>query len=555
MSQVLDHPSQASRRPVPVSDAGARPHGEAAEAGHAVPGRGGPVGWLLGSAPTLAVLALLGGVGWYGHHHGWSVPKFSTLVGAPAAAPADWCETHAVPESQCVECTPALLPAGPRHGWCAEHGVHDCPLHHPEVAELKETPAVSAADLRRAERALALEDRERNNPLCRSHQRRIQFASVDAVRQAGVDVELVQRGPVREAVEGSGAITYDPTRLASLSSRVPGTVWRVFRNVGDPVRAGEVLALVDAVQVGQAKTRLMRALAEERLQRQTVARLAKARGAIAGRQVQEAEAALAKAGAGVISAEQSLGNLGLPIDTASWRDLSERQVLGRLRFLGLPEDVRAALKADTTTANLVPVTAPIDGVVVERQVVAGEVVDAERVTFRVADTSRMWLVLSVPLEQADQLATGQPIRFRPDGSRTAVTGTLEWISTAADPHTRMVRARAELANPDGRLRDETFGAGEVVLRAEEDAVVVPNEAVHTDGCCRIVFVRGKEYFAGPDSPKVFHVRTVRLGASDDRYTEVIAGVLPGEVVATRGGDVLRAQLLKSSLGAGCCEVE
>jgi hypothetical protein len=67
----------------------------------------------------------------------------------------------------------------------------------------------------------------------------------------------------------------------------------------------------------------------------------------------------------------------------------------------------------------------------------------------------------------------------------------------------------------------------------------------------VVFVRDKGYFAKPDSPKVFHIRTVRLGARSDKTTEIIVGVLPGEVVATKGSDVLRAELLKNNLGEGC----
>jgi cobalt-zinc-cadmium efflux system membrane fusion protein len=54
---------------------------------------------------------------------------------------------------------------------------------------------------------------------------------------------------------------------------------------------------------------------------------------------------------------------------------------------------------------------------------------------------------------------------------------------------------------------------------------------------------------------VFHVRTVRVGPRNGEFTEILAGVLPGEVVAAKGSDVLRAELLKNSLGEGCCEVE
>ena len=67
----------------------------------------------------------------------------------------------------------------------------------------------------------------------------------------------------------------------------------------------------------------------------------------------------------------------------------------------------------------------------------------------------------------------------------------------------------------------------------------------------MVFVRDKNYFDSPDSYKVFHVRSVRLGAINGNVHRSDSGVLPGEVIATTGSDVLRAQLLKNNLGAGC----
>ncbi len=231
--------------------------------------------------------------------------------------------------------------------------------------------------------------------------------------------------------------------------------------------------------------------------------------------------------------------------------MPEEKLAERLRLLGLPESVAEHLSPDETTANLLPVKAPMDGIIVARQVVAGEVVDASRVLFQLADTSRMWLTLNVSVEDAGKLALGQPVRFRPDGSRDEVSGKLVWISTTADQQTRMVTVRAELPNPKGQLRNETFGAGKIVLREEQEAIAVPNEAIHWEGCCHVVFVRDKGYFDKPESPKVFHVRTVRLGARSEKSTEIIAGVLPGEVVATKGSDVLRAELLKNNLGEGC----
>lgn len=509
--------------------------------------------------PTALVLASLVGIGAWGNISHWQVPKWSSLVGSAAAPKADWCIEHGVPESQCVSCMPGLVPPPPDYGWCTEHGVHSCPLHHPDVAQLKQSsiPNTLSADLDRARRALTMAERPMNNAICKMYRTRIQFSSLDAVEKAGVDIALVDRQPISEYVEGTGEVTYDQTRCADLSSRAAGTISYVAKTIGDQVSRGELLAVVDSVLVGEAKTGLVDALVHEKLQRNTLVRLqGLSEGIVAGRQVINAEAEYEAAGVRVLKAQQALANLGLSVDLDELRRLKNDEQMQRLRYLGVEDFISSAqIDAPVATANLLPIRAPMDGEIITRDVVAGEVVDTPDVLFQIADTSRMWLDVNVPLEDAAKLSLGQPVRFRPDGSPEEVHGALSWISTAADPTTRMVKVRAELPNPRRQLRDETFGTGRVILREEDSAIVVPSNAVHWEGCCHVVFVRDKDYFASPESPKLFHVRSVRVGAREGNRTEIIAGVLPGEVVASEGSDVLRAQLLKNGLGAGCCVVE
>ncbi|MBI1246737.1 HlyD family efflux transporter periplasmic adaptor subunit [bacterium] len=504
-----------------------------------------------GSIGPILVIAALIGIFAFGHFTDWKMPKFAALLGQAEPAPADWCDEHGVPESICVECNETLMPKTQDFGWCSKHGIHNCVLDHPELAQLASVPKISDEDRAKADLAMTMPLSKENNSGCNSYLKRIQFASVEAVTQAGVDVELVERRPIEQTVSGSGEILYDPTRTASFASRAPGSVLRVEKNVGDRVEEGEVLALVESQQVGELKSNLIRALAEKSLQRQNVTRLNLAKNAVAGVRLLEADAALAKSEADVLSIVQSLENLGLSVDIQSLAQMSEQDAFEQLRYLGVPESLQPELRTRTSTANLLPVRSSLSGFVSQRNVTQGEVVDTNRSLFRIADTSQMWLMLEIPLEDVEQVQAGQKVRFLADGSSQEVIGQVDWISSAADPQTRMVKARAVLPNPDGRLRDKTYGTGNIILRAEDNAIVIPSESAHWEGCCRIVFVRDKHYFDSPESPKVFHVRSVRLGASQDGYTEVIAGVLPGEVVATTGSDVLRAQLLKSGLGAGC----
>lgn len=508
--------------------------------------------WFLDGLPTIIVMSVFVAIGYYGHTHHWKIPTFAELTGQAKLVFKDWCEEHGVPESKCVICNPDLMPASPDYGWCTEHGVNNCPLHNPDVAELKKTPVITKATMQQADCALALRERPDNNAACKVYQKRIQFASNEAVQQAGVDVELVDQESVTEWVSGTGEIRYDPTRLANLSSRVPGTAWRVLKNVGDQVQEGEILAVVDAAEVGLLKADLVKAIVAEKLARKNFERLNGLKGAIAGKDILEAESILAKEEAEVLSVEQALANLGLSVDVSSIANLSKQAMIDRLRFLGFPNELAEQFRSQTASANLIPVRSSMNGVITERNVVSSEVVTPERTLFEVADPSWMWLILNVPLEEASLIQVGQQVRFQPNGSRKEVTGNLSWISTAADKQTRMVKVRAEIDNAEGQLRDETFGAGRIILRQEKQAVVIPRSAVHWEGCCQVVFVRNKHYFDSPESPKVFQLRNVRTGFVNGNRVEIIAGLLPDEVVVTQGSDVLRAQLLKNSLGAGCC---
>ncbi len=519
------------------------------------PARPGLWGRLAGLVPTLLALAAVVGLVLFGQRVGWKMPRFSVLAGAAQPEKDDWCAEHAVPDSICVECQKdscstkdgcsSKLPA---FGWCQTHGVAECPFCHPEVAQLPSPPTVTPGMLARAEAARSFADRALNSKKCKLHQRRLQFASLEALRKSGVQVGPVGVGVVTEAVAAPGEIAYDPTRVARLSPRLAGTVWRVEKNVGDRVRQGDVLALVDAAEVGKAKAAFLQSLFQLELKKKTLASL-EASSSVPAQSVREARAAADEAQIQLVTAQQSLANLGMPVAADRLRGLEPAEASRRVRFLGLPPALAASLAGRTTSANLLPVVAPQDGVVVSRDAVADESVDTKKVLFVIADTGRMWLQLDVRLEDAARVKVGQPVRFKADGSPALLTGRVAWVSTAVDEKARTVRVRADLDNPDGRLRAQTFGAGTVVLREEKDAIVVPSEAVHWEGCCHVVFVRDRN-FEARDAVKVFHVRKVQPGARIDRQTEIIAGVLPGELVATAGSGLLRSELLKNNLGAG-----
>ncbi len=511
-----------------------------------------PHSWLRRAAPTFAVLTGLIGVAAWGHSTDWTLPKFSALMGKAADEKSDWCEEHNVPESLCIECNKDLVPKLPDYGWCPIHGVAQCPLHHPDVAQLKEIPSVNDEDMQRASRALAMLPPEENNSQCKMYEKRLQFASAEAVDKVGIDTAVVDQQPIIDAVSANGEIVYDETHTAHLASRAAGTVWQVEKYVGQKVQRGEILALVESAEVGRAKAELLQAIAQQRVTQTTVDRLQPlaSNGAIAGKSFREAEASLQEAEIKLLSAQQALVNLGLPVKADQFTQLTTQQIAKEIQFLDLPASLTTKFDKDSTTSNLLPLRSPLDGVVVESKVVAGETVDASASMFIVTDLRNMWLFLDVRQDDARRLAIGQPVLFRPtdDKDRPDIKGSIAWISTAADDKTRTVKVRVDLPNSDGTLRANTFGMGRIVLREEQRAIVVPSESIHSDGDCHVVFVRDKNYLA-EGAPKFFHVRQVRLGAKNGDLTEIVVGLLPGEIVATKNSAILEAQLLKGNMAS------
>lgn len=525
--------------------------------GFSLPGGGRGAGTrldLLGGflATSLGIAALVGTL-CLGQATGWNLPALPVALAGEAPAKDDWCDEHSVPESLCVECSAEIMPREKERGWCREHGIPECPLCHPELAQTAVPGAVTARDRDRAARALAFAPRAENNSKCKLHLRRIQVGSADALGLLGIAVAPAGRARVTETVTAPGEIILDPTRVARLSPREPGTVWRVEKRVGEKVRSGEVLALVEAPAAGRAKVAYQQALVEENLRIRALASLTDATGAVAEKTVQEAVASRQEARVRLLNAEQALANLGLMVDTQAMRALAPAQVERNLRFLGIPGSLAGQVAGLTASNNLLAVASPLDGEVVASIAVAGEAATPAKPLFTVADTGRMRLSLKVRLEDAGRLKPGQTVRFQHAGHDEGDAGAITWVSPAADEKTRAVPVRVDLPNPGGRHHANTFGTARILLREEPDALVVPSEAVHWEGDCHVVFVRDKD-FDKPGAPRVFHVRKVRPGAVEAApggpVTEIIAGLLPGEQVATANSGILRSELLKNNLGEG-----
>ncbi len=441
------------------------------------------------------------------------------------------CGEHEVPEALCWKCNPALVAAfRAEDDWCDEHLRPEslCPIctgtsrlalaeARVEKARIERGPAPTPEEVAGTPRSQRLPADE-----CKTDQIKVVLASAETARKAGLALSVVQRRMLQETIPANVELGYDGSRYAQLSSRVAGVVQEVRADLGDRVKKGDVLAVVDSPELAAAKGEYLQAIASVALLATTVERereLLKS-GIATERNVQEGDTRLAEARIAQARAEQ------------------------RLRTLGLSDDaIRMAAESNEPGSRL-PLIAPFEGEIVERAAVVGETVDTAKGLFWIADTAQMWALLDIA-DAGAAVQVGRVVRVFIDAlGEDPIEGTVSWVSTRIDGRTRTLKARALLANPDGRLRANLFGRAEIETGDGGAVLVVPKSAVQWDGCCNVVFV--------PENETTFSPRKLRLGRSHAGLIEVREGLREGERVVTTGSFLLKTEILKGEIGAGCC---
>ena len=376
---------------------------------------------------------------------------------------------------------------------------------------------------------------------------KVEFPSERSVERSGVKTDKLVQRPIRERVKTTGVITYDERMSATISARAAGTVWRVVKQVGDSVRKGDILVIIDSAEVGRAKAEFLSELVSLESRIEILSNLEKIEGAVAARQVREARVAVREATIQLQNAEQKLVNLGLSIRKDDFSNLSDLERSAKLQLFGIPEAIIADLDRQRMPSNLLAIKASFDGVVIHQDAAPGEMVDAGKPFLEIADLRRMWLKLDVPKEDAGRLTLGQPVCFNPDGMEQELNSTISWISTEVNQQTRTLQVRAEVDNPvvtanasTGQevrlLRANTFGIGSILLRESDDAFVVPQSAILHADSQPMIFVK--------TGPLTFSRMDVRLGVRDAKLTQIVSDELqPGMEIVTQGSHVLKSEYI------------
>jgi cobalt-zinc-cadmium efflux system membrane fusion protein len=309
-----------------------------------------------------------------------------------------------------------------------------------------------------------------------------------------------------ELTEGKIAVNGD--RATPVFSPYSGRVTRVIAGLGDTVKQGAPLATLEASEFVQAQSDLRQAAAQIKL-----ARISETR-----------KHALYEAKGGSLQDWQSAQ---ADLTTA---ESAFNSVRNRLRILGKSAAEIEALERQSSIDPVATLTAPIAGVVVDRQVGPGQYVQSGGGTplFTIADPSSVWLLANVRETDAGLVKVGQSVEVHVLAyPKRIFKARLIYVAALVDAVTHRLPVRAEIDNRDGALKPEMFANFRILTSDASQSAAVPEAAVVYEGDSAHVWVMTGD--------GLLSFRVIHTGRSNDGLIEVLDGLNPGERIITKGG--------------------
>jgi cobalt-zinc-cadmium efflux system membrane fusion protein len=351
----------------------------------------------------------------------------------------------------------------------------------------------------------------------------------EVAASAGIEIKTAGPASIRTTLELPGEVVLNKNRVAHIVPRLSGVVTEVRKNLGDRIRKGEVIAVIDSRELAEAKREYI----------ESVHRLHFAQSSF----VREEGLWKKKVSAeeDYLASRHNLEEAEISKQVALQKLLSLGVSAGEVRMLSVePEgdiiqhEVRIPFSNKTLTRY--EITCPLDGVVIEKNISIGEAIKEDFDMFVVADLSTLWCEITVYAKDLGAVMAGQKVNVAAAALGLESAGKISYIGPLVGEQTRSAKAYVDIPNPKGEWHPGLFAAVEVVREEKTAPVAVAVEAIQTFRDWSVVFVR---------YGNLFEARPLELGRSDGQYVEVLSGLIPGEQYASHNSFVIKAELGKA----------
>jgi cobalt-zinc-cadmium efflux system membrane fusion protein len=340
--------------------------------------------------------------------------------------------------------------------------------------------------------------------------------TVEVQKQNGVVVAAAKKQQIAGAISATGKVEVNADRIAHVSPRISGKVVGVKASLGDGVSAGQTLATLDSVELGEALSRYHQSKTRLALAQSSMDRI---------KNLVEKKIAARK---DILQAETDFRIAKTELHTDE----------ERLSLYGVSA---SELAGDGRKRPLLPVRSPIGGIITEKHAIVGELSDPSKSLYTVADLSSVWVMVDINEKDLAKVRRGQAaivtVGAFPD---QRLKGRITYIADLVDQATRTVKARIEVSNPGRKLKPEMFASVELALAADAPPVLaVPEDALQDLDGKKVVFVAENE--------TEFEARQVQVGRTAGGIVEIVSGLKEGEHYAIKGSFILKSEAKKGEM--------
>ncbi|WFB36701.1 efflux RND transporter periplasmic adaptor subunit [Kiritimatiellota bacterium B12222] len=312
-------------------------------------------------------------------------------------------------------------------------------------------------------------------------------------------------------------VGFNQDRLVHLVPKVSGVVAKVNVRVGDLVKKGQTLALIESRELADIKSNFLAASARYELTNTRRIREQRLRE----EQVNSIE--------DVLTADQAAVEAHINLQSATQKLLA----------LGLDAQAITDLKNNSESAlTSYPLRAPMAGTIIERHLTNGEHVDADTSVLTLADLTSVWVDASVPPSSNVKVKLGERMELMDTRRNLHSSGEVILFTPFADPERRTLTARLEVDNSSGDWIPGLFATVHPRSSEEELDVVIPRSAVQRIGNENVVFI---------PSGSEFITTEVTLGASDDTQVQILHGLNSGDPYVREGAFTLKAIMMTQDM--------
>lgn len=344
--------------------------------------------------------------------------------------------------------------------------------------------------------------------------------SAAELKEFGIELSIARSGSLDQYAELPGEIVLNADRLAHVVPRVSGIVSDVRKSIGDEVKAGTIMAVIDSRELAQAKAGFLASAEREKLAQANYAREERLwqKKVTSEQEYLDARQTLAEARINSKSAAQQLHALGFSEDY--------------LQKLPNHPDI---------TYTRFEIRAPFAGTVIEKHLTLGESVNSDAEVFTIADLSTVWVDINVYQKDLIRIRKGQATVIEIGHGIPAANGKIAWVGPLVGEVTRTAKARVVLNNPDGTLRPGLFVTAQVAVNTSPAGIVIPKSALQSYEDRTVVFTQDEDGL---------EPQPVQIGRQNAVQVEILSGLKSGQTYVSKGAFTLKAQLSKSAFGDG-----